>query len=294
VTAQAFFLPGSAPQPSLPGEPDQRFCLFHPAQAAVPRGLVVHAPAFGEEMNKARRMVNSQARDLALQGFSVLQIDLLGTGDSSGDFGAATWQAWVQDLCAAVRWLRARDAAHASAPLWFWGLRAGCLLAAEAAAALGEPCNFGFWQPPAAGKTLLQQFLRLKVAAEMMDGGAKGAMEQMKQALAAGDAVEIAGYLLGAGLARGLEAARLAPPPFAPGRVAWLELASQPDAAPSPVSAKAIAEWREAGWQVDVQSVQGPSFWQTAEIEEVPALLARTAECLLATPDRGGRTANTV
>ena len=288
MTAQAFFLRGPS------ASADQRFCLFFPAQGTATRGIVVHAPAFGEEMNKARRMVSRQARELAGKGFSVLQIDLLGTGDSSGDFGDATWAAWLDDLIVAVRWLREHDAAHGAAPLWLWGLRAGCLLAVEAAARLGEPCNFCFWQPPAAGKTLLQQFLRLKVAAEMMDGGAKGAMEQMKQALAAGDAVEIAGYTLGADLARGLESARLAPPTStpAPGRVAWLELSSQPGAAPSPVSAKAMAEWREAGWHVDAQTVQGPAFWQTTEIEEVPALLARTVESLDITPDRGGARAN--
>ena len=288
MTAQAFFLPVDA-EPGAPASPGPRFCLFHPARAAVPRGVVVHAPAFGEEMNKSRRMVAEQARGLALLGFSVLLIDPLGCGDSAGDFGDATWAAWVADLVAAARWLRARDAAHAAAPLWFWGLRAGCLLAVEAAAALGAPCDFCFWQPPAAGgKTLLQQFLRLKVAAEMLDGGAKGAMEQVKQTLAAGASVEIAGYALAPALAQGLEAARFAPPAVAPGRLVWLEVANQTGTTASPVAAKAMAAWREAGWALDADTVQGPAFWQTVEIEVAPALLAATRARLVTTPDTGG------
>ncbi|MEP6965262.1 MAG: hydrolase 2, exosortase A system-associated, partial [Polaromonas sp.] len=119
-------------------------------------------------MNKSRRMAALQARALAGAGFDVLQIDLLGCGDSSGDFGDATWQSWVSDVVQACHWLQNRsdmhDAGSTPAQLWLWGLRAGCLLAVEAARQLKRPCNFLFWQPPASGKTLLQQFLRLKVA----------------------------------------------------------------------------------------------------------------------------------
>ena len=41
--------------------------------------------AWAEEMNKARRMAALQARLLAENGYAVLQIDLHGCGDSSGD-----------------------------------------------------------------------------------------------------------------------------------------------------------------------------------------------------------------
>ena len=273
--ALAFFLQVGQAQGAAPA--DQRLCVFHRANG-VPRGRIVYVHPLAEEMHKSRRMAALQARQLAAAGFSVLQIDLLGCGDSSGDFGDASWQAWLDDVIRASDWLRAVDAAHAAAPLWLWGLRAGCLLAAEAVAEIEEPANLCLWQAPAAGKTLLQQFLRLKLAAEMQGGGSnKGLMEQMRQQLAAGESVEIAGYALAPALAQGLEAARLRPPaaPHA-GRLEWLDIDSREDASLSPMAAQVLSEWTAAGWTVRSQVLRGPAFWQTTEIEDAPALLAAT------------------
>ncbi|MBV8502241.1 MAG: hydrolase 2, exosortase A system-associated [Paucibacter sp.] len=266
------------------GPGGQRLCVFHRAHGARPRGRVVHVHALAEEMHKSRRMVALQSRGLAEAGYSVLQIDLLGCGDSSGDFGDASWAAWAADVLRACDWLRRVDDDHAAAPLWLWGHRAGALVAVDAARQLQEPAHFCFWQPPAAGKTLLQQFLRLKLAAEMQGGGAKGLMEQMRQQLAAGQCVEIAGYALSPELAQGLEAARLQPPGHHVGRVEWLELDSREDASLSPVSAQTQAQWSAAGWAVRSQLLRGPAFWQTTEIEDAPALLAATSAALAAEP----------
>lgn len=272
---QAFFLPASATAG------DQRLCLFHAAQAAVPRGLVVYVPPFAEEMNKARRMAALQARALAQAGYSVLQIDLLGCGDSSGDFGDAGWQDWIDDVRRACAWLRQREPAASGAALWLWGLRAGCLLAAAAAPRLDEPAQFCFWQPMASGRLALQQFLRLKLAGALGSGNGAALMETMKQQLARGESVEIAGYRLSAALANGLESAQLLPDAAASaGRLEWLELSTQADAPPSPVSLKAQAQWQQAGYQVRSHRVQGPAFWQTSEIEDAPALLPATLAAL--------------
>src|SRR6476646_41057 len=107
----------------------QRLGILHRPATDRVRGAIVHVHAFAEEMNKARRMAALQARAFANAGYAVLQCDLLGCGDSSGDFGDATWDAWVDDVLLACRWLTERT----RAPLWLWGLRAGCLLAGEAA-----------------------------------------------------------------------------------------------------------------------------------------------------------------
>ena len=262
----AFFLPvGSG----------QRFVIYHPAQGGTTRGLVAYVHPFAEEMNKSRRMAALQARALAAKGYAVLQLDLLGCGDSSGDFGDACWQAWVNDVVLACQWLRC----HGDAPLWLWGLRAGCLLATQAAAQLGGQCNFLFWAPTPAGKPLLQQFLRLKAAADMASGNAKTAMDGLRQQLAAGASVDIAGYRLSATLASGLEQATLEAPATA-GRLEWLDLSTQPDANLSPASAKPLQAWHAAGFAVRSQVVIGPSFWQTSEMEEAPALLTATLAAL--------------
>ena len=255
----------------------QRFGLYHApaAMAGTVAGSVVYVHPFAEEMNKSRRMAALQSRALARAGFAVLQLDLLGCGDSSGDFADATWAAWLADVALAARWLRLRH----GAPLWLWGLRAGCLVAAQAAPLLGEPCHFLFWQPPATGKTLLQQFLRLKVAAQMLDGKAAGATDALRAKLAAGQTVDIAGYTLSAALAQGLEQAQLRP--LAQGsRSIWLEVSSRSEPALLPATQSAIAAWRQAGHDTHAAAVSGPAFWQTQEIEDAPALIAATLDAL--------------
>lgn len=256
----------------LPAGSEQRLCLFH-APAGTPRSAVLYLHPLAEEMNKSRRMAALGCQALAEAGHAVLQIDLRGCGDSSADFGDARWDDWQADVRLGLDWLAQRCP---QAPLWLWGLRAGALLAA---ADWGRPVHFLFWQPQTSGKLALQQFLRLKLAAEMASGAGKGLMEQMKAQLARGDAVEVAGYRLHPGLASGLEAARLAPA-GTPGRVEWLEVSAQPDDTLKPVSLQALQAWQDAGWTVRATCVTGPSFWATSEIELAPDLLTRTVEAL--------------
>jgi uncharacterized protein len=258
-----------------------RFGLFHPTEGA-PRGLVLHLHAFAEEMNKSRRMVAMQSRALAAAGLAVLQFDLLGCGDSAGDFGDATWPRWQADARWAAAELRRRAGAEADTPLWLWGHRVGALLAAEVADSLG-PVNLLLWQPTGQGKTALQQFLRLKAAAEMLDGGGKGVTEGLKRTLAEGRAVEVAGYTVHPELARGLETATLAPPPQ-PGRAVWLEVASGENPELLPASRGALEKWRAAGWTVDAAALPGPAFWQTTEIEDAPALIEHGVVTLAGLP----------
>ena len=282
MTTEAFFLPAGT---------GQRFCLFHAADTPhgmVSRGQVVYVHPFAEEMNKSRRMAALQARALAAAGFDVVQFDLLGCGDSSGDFGDASWDGWVQDVVDACRWLRGRADAQGAAtvaapPLWLWGLRAGCLLAAQAARELHEPCNFLFWAPTPSGKLVLQQFMRLKTAADLSSGNAKAVMDGLRADLAQGRPIEVAGYVLAASLANGLEQSRLTPPEGgkSPGRMVWFELSTRPDANLMPASVKAITEWENASHAVLSHLVNGPSFWQTTEIEDAPALVTATTTALL-------------
>ena len=254
----------------------RRFALLHEPDSA-PRGLVLHVHAFAKEMNKARRMVALQARALAQNGLAVLVPDLYGCGDSDGDFGDATWAHWLDDTVAAAAWLRARHPA-ASGELWLWGLRAGALLASQAAASLPEPAHLMLWQPASAGKPLLQQFLRLKMAAELQGGG-KGITEALKHELAQGRSVHIAGYTLHPALACGLEQAVLMAP--APGmRTLWFEVAAQADAELLPASVRTLTMWRELGLTPSSEVTSGPAFWQTSEIEDAPKLVDATCRAL--------------
>lgn len=235
------------------------------------QGVIVYAAPFAEEMNKSRRAVALQARALALSGYAVLQMDALGCGDSSGDFGDASWEAWVEDLRLACAWVRTE---FGGAP-WLWGLRTGCLLAAATAAVEVDIARLLLWQPVASGKQYFQQFLRLKAAGELLGGNAKEIMDGLKARLSEGHAIEIAGYTVSAALANGLAAAELSLPPR-PMRVDWLEVSGKPDAIPSPAATSRAAQWQHEGHAVAVRVAHGPAFWQTVEIAECPALVAAT------------------
>ncbi|MDR1708719.1 MAG: hydrolase 2, exosortase A system-associated [Candidatus Accumulibacter sp.] len=246
----------------LPAAKGRRFCLLRrPGAGAGLRGGLVYVHPFAEEMNKARRMAALQARAFAAAGWAVLQIDLFGCGDSSGDFGEAAWEDWIGDALMARDWLHAEIGA---AP-WFWGLRAGGLVAAEAARR-GEAAGLLFWQPVLSGRAHLRQFLRLKSAGEMLSGAGAGGVERLRAALERGEAVEVAGYTLSPGVALGLEGADLSLP-GRPARVEWIETAGA-DGGVSPGAAARIEQWRAQGHAVRPAAVPAPAFWQTTEIAE--------------------------
>lgn len=255
-----------------------RFCLLR-RPVGAPCGAVLHVPPFAEEMNKSRRMVALAAERMASQGWAVLQIDLMGCGDSHGDFGEAEWGDWLDDLTLAHSWLQQHVVA---APPVLWSLRAGSLLLADWLRRT-EALTAGLlmWQPVLNGRQHLTQFLRLKAANEMLaDADASAVMSQVRAALAGGQGVEIAGYLLSPGLARGLEAASVSLPIGYRGPVALIELRAEAEVGPSP----GVSVWGQkqvdAGLAPILRVVQGPAFWQTQEIELAPDLLACTDEVL--------------
>ena len=220
-------------------------------------------------------MAALQARACADAGFSVMQIDLYGCGDSEGDFGDATWARWVEDVVCAASWLRSETG---RAPA-LWAVRAGCLLASEAARRCDWLPDLLLWQPSPSGQQVLQQMLRLQVVGQMLDGSAtaRPARGHLRERLAGGESVEVAGYAIGPELARGLESAKLE---FGDGgRIAWLEVASDPEPTLSP-AARMRLDALGPGSRVDARVVHGIPFWQTQEITECPALIDATLNIL--------------
>lgn len=240
-----------------------RYCLHHVANTDVAeRGAIVYVHPFAEELNKSRRMAALQSRALAHAGFHVLQIDLYGCGDSSGDFGDARWEIWHDDVALAADWLRQ----SCPGPLYLWGLRLGALLALDCAA-IQRPDGVILWQPVVSGQAHLHQFARLQSAARLFGAPAPDAGTH-----------EIAGYTIDPALARTLREQQAAPlPPPCP--VLWLELAPlAPEGPPAlqPTSQLVIERWRAAGASVQAVAVRDQPFWNSVEIIEAPALLAAT------------------
>jgi exosortase A-associated hydrolase 2 len=262
----------------LPAEPGNRFCIYHrPADGGKGRGFV-YAHPFCEEMNKARRMAAMQSRRLAAAGYAVLQIDLFGCGDSSGDFADARWEIWQQDLKIAIGWLKSR----LGEPLGLWGLRLGATLAADVARdpTLGIE-QLLLWQPVSNGEQFLTQFLRLRLAAEMLAGGAaQTGVREMRETLRRDIPLEIAGYDLHPRLAAQIDALSLANLVPAVKRVHCLEVTATLEPKLSPASQRALEAWRATGLDVRALAVRGEPFWSTTEITECAALLAATEDSL--------------
>jgi len=261
VRRSAFFL-------SVEGG-EKRFCLLT-APDGEPRGAILYVHPFAEEMNKSRRMAALASWSFAEHGWMVLQVDLGGCGDSTGDFGDTTWPGWLIDVDMAWRWLRERT----RGPLVVWSLRAGGLVVSEWLKTRAASMPLLLWQPVTNGHQHLTQFLRLKGVSKMMeDGDAKATMAAVRAQLQAGQRAEVAGYMLSPNLVGGLEKARLELPPDFAGSVESLEVASSERPEPTPAVALLAERWTQRGGRWSAGAVPGPSFWQTLEIELCPALI---------------------
>ncbi|MEG1050985.1 MAG: hydrolase 2, exosortase A system-associated [Janthinobacterium sp.] len=258
----------------LPASGGQRYCLLHlPPPGRGARGGIVYVHPFAEELNKSRHVAAAQARAFASFGYSVLQIDLFGCGDSSGDFGEARWDIWHNDLHLACAWLAQR----VDGPLTLWGLRLGALLALDFASRPPLPlARLLLWQPELDGRRVIDRFLRLRLATGMLAGGTREAPGQARAALAQGEPVEVAGYLLAPELAHAIDrvsASALQPSvPKVP--VYWLDYQG-PEQASSPLPPLA-RQWRERGAAVHVASFGDGPFWHSGELLACPQLLDAT------------------
>jgi len=263
--ATAFFLPTST---------GSRFCLYHaPAvdRATPALANILHVHAFAEEMNKCRRMAALHARALAVQGCAVLQIDLYGCGDSSGDFADARWDIWKTDLDTALEWLQARRAA----PVTLWGDRLGALLALDYAREQRQPIDrLLLWQPVFEGKQYMTQFLRLRLAHEILDGGDQksGGTQGLRTALQAGQEVEVAGYALAPDLVATVDTLSAGHWHLPVRSLHWLELTAAGKTL-TPARQRVAQGWQELGNPLQLHALPGTAFWNSQEVGLAPAWL---------------------
>jgi exosortase A-associated hydrolase 2 len=256
-------------------EPGTRFSLYYAPDPLLPaRGAILYVHPFAEEMNKTRRMAAQQARTFAAMGFAVLQIDLFGCGDSCGDFQSGRWELWKGDLAIACAWLSER----APGPLHLWGVRLGGLLALDFATTR-QFDSLILWQPFINGRTCINQFLRLRLAAEMGldDPGAPHSTAALRAQLAARTVLEVAGYELAAPLVKAIDACDAANLKLLPCTVHWFA-SGAPAAAKLAASAARLAErWAPLGVSLHFHPVDGVPFWSTSDVVECPAMLAATS-----------------
>ena len=241
-------------------------------------GAVLIIPPFAEEMNKSRKIVTDLALKLAQNGIATICVDLFGTGDSEGEFRDATWSGWAEDVQAAMEW-----AANNGMPVTkLCGIRLGCALGVEVLRSTGLCMErVVFWQPVMEGKRFLEQFLRLRVAATMMDDDRKETVAQLRARVANGEIIEVAGYELTDALVSAIEGARaeslLAIEPCV---LDWLEVVRATDAPPSVIATKTIDSLRGRSFDVRLRCIAGESFWSSIEIATCRELVDESVSVL--------------
>ncbi|MEM7501112.1 MAG: hydrolase 2, exosortase A system-associated [Pseudomonadota bacterium] len=260
----------------LEGEEGRLFTLLY--MPPKPQQAVVFVPPFAEEMNKCRQQVSRTAQALVKNDCAVLIVDLFGTGDSQGDFSGATWNLWKADLETAMRWadLNLPDSQSIVAT------RLGCILAAEAlVAAKREVTRTVFWHPVVSGSQFMTQFLRLQVAASMMEAGGQVTVDELRGQLSKGANLEVAGYELTPGLYQSVEQADLlAAIDPALGELSVVEVGRVRKDGLSPAAKKIVGAADRRGVRVSCRRVPGDPIWAATEIVTNSQLQASTLEHL--------------
>lgn len=266
-------------QPFFLDTPDGRLFAIHhrPDEGVAVRGQVLCVLPFNEEMNRSRSMVTLQAQAFAAQGWGTLVVDVLGTGDSEGDFVDARWDAWQRNLEAALHWLHAQP----GGVRWVWGIRLGALIASELVAQQARAgLGLLLWQPVSDGKTHLTQFLRVRMAAALDRADApKETAATMREQLARGEPLEVAGYLLHPELTAAIDAAQLGHVALPPGTpVLWLEQAQGEPPAATLGTQTLLKRWPGEACPCTLQLFNGPAFWQQHNRAEAPEAIALTTD----------------
>jgi len=263
----------------ITGEQGSLFAMhFSPILGSTSK-CIIYIPAFAEEMNKSRHMLAMQARAFVDRGYSVLIIDLWGTGDSQGEFSEATWGIWLNDIDAAVKWAQSKG--HTS--ISFLGLRVGALLGMDYLHQYGPHIDrLICWQPVLNGEQFVMQFLRLRVAAAMMDkNAAQEKTSDLKHKLLDGQYVEVSGYQLNPKLVNPMMAIRaeqLNLQTIKQCNVFELTVGSDLDATYTLSKWVKTIEQKEINVSLDV--INGSLFWATQEISESSDLIQITSNKL--------------
>ncbi|NNF67626.1 MAG: hydrolase 2, exosortase A system-associated [Gammaproteobacteria bacterium] len=244
------------------------FAMLHSASERSKR-CILFVPPFAEEMNRSRDLMTATAVALNEKGIACCVFDLSGTGDSAGDFAAARWASWQSDLHDMVKMLRSEG----FETIDLVAIRLGALLATEYTSAYAAEFNrIVVWDPVFDGARFLDQFLRIRSMAAMIEGKNE-TVKSLQQELNDGNSIEVGGYELHPQLALALRACDGQKKCDCGGtNLYWVGCREDP-------SANETAE--RIGCRLIRQVVTDYSaYWSTAESSAAPALIQATVDCL--------------
>ncbi len=263
--------------PRFHGETGQRFFTVQFRGTGTPQGHIVFVPPFVEEMNRCRSLVAQQARVFAAQGYLCTLVDFFGTGDCDGELVDATLAHWRDNLDAAIDVLQEEH----ELPLVLWGLRLGALIAMDYASKSDRAVrDIVLWQPVTSGKLYVNQVLRQRVASLMVRDLPPETTKEIRQRLADGEQVEIAGYTLAGDLVADIESIDTAGfASLCSGTLHWLEHVVE-EGKDIGIPSRKLVDQLAAANSVEVQTFMDPPIWQIHERDEAPRLLALTGGLL--------------
>jgi len=239
------------------------FALYHPPKdGRALKGNILFIPPFAEELNRSRHMISHQARRFAAMGYGVLILDLYGTGDSEGILEDASIDIWQKDILAAMSWL----SETAPAPLIFWAMRSGALIAADLIQKnQGLTDLLILWSPVTNGEKFINQFKRIKLAGQASKATSS---EITRENLSSEDIIEIAGYGLSQKMIHDFSALALnkmnLPKSLA---IKWLDISLSAPPRLSPAAQIIIEEWQNDHMDITAEAVKDVSFWALQEPE---------------------------
>lgn len=263
--------------PRFIGEASARYFTTQFSSAET-KAHIVFIPPFGEEMNRCRSLVASQARSFAAAGYACTLIDFYGTGDSQGELSESSLGIWYDNISRTIEFLKQ----ELDQPVILWGLRLGGLLALDYAAKNpGSIQDIILWQPVNAAKVYVTQMLRQRVASLMVRDLPPETTKEIRQRLDDGEMVEIAGYIVGGVLINDIEAIDVeSMSNICSGKIFWLEHVTGAGKEIGVASRRAVDSLSKSGASVEVFTFSDPPIWLIHERDFAPELLATTDSLL--------------
>lgn len=243
---------------------DLYFLIRAPQKTPALPPTVLFVPPFAEERNRSRHLMSRTAEALAQAGISSIVFDLSGTGESHGEFRAATLTRWAEEIKAVAREM----ADQAGQTITLITIRAGFLFADTLWQAKDVVSGAVTWAPVLDGALHMKQFLRVRHA-QLKERAAQSGqpappVSSLIDRLRDEGWLECAGYPLSDTLYQEFNGKRTPQPPQFPLLVLDPVREALPDALLS--SERSVA----------FRHIDEPAFWQNAEPSDNPSLVAET------------------
>lgn len=185
----------------------QLFAVLHEPEPSASGASFVFCHPIAEEKLWSHRVFVATARGLAAAGHRVLRLDLLGNGDSDGDFAEMSVESAIDDINSGIGYLASE---HGVSTVSLLGLRFGATIAALVAERRDDIDSLVLWAPIVDGARYMQELLRVNVATQTtVFKEVRHDRSQLVDMMRGGGLVNVDGYEMSYGLFGEASAIRL-------------------------------------------------------------------------------------